>query len=344
MLKLGKKLVIVFTLSLFMLVLFCPNIFAADYTIKAAIGHTPDSPWVKGMYQFEEYLEELSDGRMSVEIFHSGTLGTTREITEMAKSGAIQIAVPGSAQLSTYTNVINLTVLPYIFKSNELMFEALDGPIGEFINKELEKNNLLNLGWFHNGFRSVTNNKRPIMNPEDMKGLKIRVLPSDTVIAYFKALGAVPIHVDWNELYQAMKMGVVEAQENPPFFVYNGRMYEVNQYYSFTEHMNEPGIVVMNKEYFDNLPEDIQLLITTAARKATLWERKDMTETNEKMLEKIKEAGVKVNDIPEENMQKFRQIAYEEVYPNIIEKEMCGPKTKELINLTLWYQEIDMQF
>ena len=335
----AKVKISILTAALLFVSLGTTQLFAADYTIRVALAHAPSSSWVKAMQFFEKELEQLSGGRIDVKVHHSATLGTTREQCEMVRLNTLEVAVPGSAQLQTYTAEIGLTVLPYIFKTEEAMFELLDGKLGQEINSKLAESNFINIGWFRNGFRSVTNNKRPIYKMEDLKGLKLRVLPSPNVMAFFKAVGVSPIHIDWAELFEAMRKGVVDGQENPPFFVWQGKVYEVNQYYSFTNHMNEPGIAVMSKKFYEGLPADLRKMVDTVARKAELWQREKMLADNAECLQLVKEKGMKVNDIPESEMKKFREVAYNQVFPTVIKEKMCGPRTKELIDMILAAQK-----
>jgi tripartite ATP-independent transporter DctP family solute receptor len=313
--------------------------FAAEYKLRIACSHKPVSPWVQAAQYFEKELEALSGGRIDVSVHHSATLGNTREVCEMVRNNTLEAAIPGAAQLSTYTPEIGVTVLAYIFKTDASMFGVLDGPIGDYIDAKLAQANFHNLGWYKNGFRSVTNDKRPIQKLEDLEGLKLRVLPSPSVIAFFKEVGVNPMHIDWAELFEAMKKGVVEGQENPPFFVWLGKVYEMNKYYSFTKHMNEPGILVLSKKWYDKLPEDLRLMVDVAAKKAEMWERAKMTESNAESLEKLKKAGMQINDIPESELDRFRKVTYEKVYPTVIKNKDLGPNTKELIDLVIWAQQ-----
>ena len=314
-------------------------IYAADYKLRIAVSHKPVSPWVQAAQYFEKELEALTGGRIDVTVHHSATLGNTREVCEMVRNNTLEAAIPGSAQLSTYTPEIGVTVLAYIFKNDASMFGVLDGPVGDYIDSKLAEANFHNLGWYKNGFRSVTNDKRPIKKLEDLNGLKLRVLPSPSVIAFFKEVGVNPMHIDWAELFEAMKKGVVEGQENPPFFVWLGKVYEMNKYYSFTKHMNEPGILVLSKKYYDKLPEDLRLMVDVAAKKAEIWQRAKMTESNADSLERLKKAGMQINEIPEAELDRFRKVTYEKVFPTVIKNKDLGPKTKELIDMTIWAQE-----
>jgi len=313
--------------------------FAAEYKLRIACSHKPVSPWVQAAQYFEKELEALSGGRIDVSVHHSATLGNTREVCEMVRNNTLEAAIPGAAQLSTYTPEIGVTVLAYIFKTDASMFGVLDGPVGDYIESKLAQANFHNLGWYKNGFRSVTNDKRPIQKLEDLAGLKLRVLPSPSVIAFFKEVGVNPMHIDWAELFEAMKKGVVEGQENPPFFVWLGKVYEMNKYYSFTKHMNEPGILVLSKKYYDKLPEDLRLMVDVAAKKAEMWQRAKMTEANADCLERLKAAGMQINDIPESELDRFRKVTYEKVFPTVIKNKDLGPNTKELIDMVIWAQQ-----
>jgi tripartite ATP-independent transporter DctP family solute receptor len=325
--------------ALLLVSLGATQLFAADYTIRVGLAHAPSSSWVQGMQYFGKELGQMSGGRIDVKVHHSATLGTFRETSEMVRMNTLEVTVPGAAQLQTYTPEIGLTVLPYIFKTEEGMFKLLDGILGKEINSKLAESNFINIGWYRNGFRSVTNNKRPIYKLEDLKGLKLRVLPSPNVMTFFKAVGVSPVHIDWAELFEAMRKGVVDGQENPPFFVYSGKVYEVNPYYSFTNHMNEPGIAVMSKKYYEGLPADIRKMIDTAAKKAEMWQREKMLADNNACLNLLKEKGMKINDVPESELQRMREVAYKEVFPTVIKEKMCGPRTKELIDLILSAQK-----
>ncbi len=338
----ARKLSVVVAVCLAALILTsfsAPFAEAADYKLRIACSHKPVSPWVQAAQYFEKELEALTGGRIDVSVHHSATLGNTREVCEMVRNNTLEAAIPGSAQLSTYTPEIGVTVLAYIFKTDESMFNVLDGPIGDHIEAKLAEANFHNLGWYKNGFRSVTNDKRPIQKLSELEGLKLRVLPSPSVMAFFKEVGVNPMHIDWAELFEAMKKGVVEGQENPPFFVWLGKVYEMNKYYSFTKHMNEPGILVLSKKYYDKLPPDLRLAVDVAAEKAERWQRAKMTEANEECLRKLKQEGMEVNEIPESELDQFRKVTYEKVYPKIIEDQDLGPMTKELIDMVMWAQQ-----
>jgi len=328
----------VFLASVFTLaaVAGAPDSSQAAYTLRVGIGHNPRSSWVKAMMRFQEEVEVQSGGQIKVNVYHSGQLGSTQQTLEMVYLDAIEIAVPGAAQVEAYVPEAGVIVLPYIWKTEQQMFAALDCRPGEIIEAQFGKMNFHSLGWFANGFRCVTNSRKPIESIEDMKGLKVRVIPSPAVMEYFKAVGAAPVHIDWVELYEALKMGVVDAQENPPFFVYLGRMHEVQKYYSLTRHMNEPGVIIMNRKFYDKLEPRLQEILDTAGRNAARWQHTEMQKDNDEMLEQLKASGsIEINELSETAIESFQKIAREKAYPVIIEKQLCGPQTRELIEMIL---------
>lgn len=311
-----------------------------SYNLCIALAHNSRSSWVKACDRFEKEIEKKSNGQLAVEIYHSGQLGSTRQVLELVYLDAIEAAVTGTAQVEAYAKEMGVIVLPFIWHDEPSMFAALDGKLGEVLENELNQHNFHALAWFANGFRCVTNSRGPVQSVEDMAGLKIRVIPSPAVMTFFEAIDAFPVHIDWVELYEALKMGVVDAQENPPFFVYLGRLYEVQKYYSLTEHMNEPGVIILNKRFYDQLPKDLQLLLDETAQKAAQWQRAEMHKDNKEMLELIKASGkTQVNTISDETRAAFRRIAQERAYPQIIRRNLCGPHTEELIRLAQSFKE-----
>lgn len=322
-------------------VLFClawvfiltTSLFAAEYTIRLANPVAPDHSWGRASEVFKGYLEDLTKGRIAVEVHHAGALGKVRETMEMVKMGTLEAALGGVAHIQRHVPELGILVLPFLWKDLDTMFEVLDGPLGRHIEERLDAAGYHNLGFWDNGFRHVTNNRKPIMAVPDLKGLKIRTLPTPVHIAFFKALGAAPTPMDWTELFEALRTGVVDAQENPPAMVYTARFPEVQKYYSLTGHVNEPGALEMSKIFYGKLPKDLQLAVDAAARKATVWQRVENDKDNQKFLSKLTEAGMEINTIPEAGMAEFREIALK-VYPDAVKG--FGKMGKELTDLFVW--------
>lgn len=332
-----KRTITAVTLSLVCLLFFGGTIVsAAEHTLKFANPVPQDHSWGRGADKFAQIVNEITGGRVKVETYHAGSIGAIREVLEMAKVGTVDIVLAGTGHVTGYVPEIGITVLPYLWKDTETMFQALDGPFGAFIDERLSPAGYEVAGWWDNGFRHVSNNKRPINAVTDFKGLKIRTLPAKVHVDFFRKLGASPTPMGWTELYQGLQQGVVDAQENPPAMVYNGKLHEVQKYYSLTAHVNEPGIVLFSKVSLNRLPKDLQVAVKIAAQKATLWQRQESARDNEAVIEKLKAEGLVINEVPEQLKDELRNIAHS-VYPDAVKG--FGPNAKEIVDAVIYFNK-----
>ncbi|NIS78978.1 MAG: DctP family TRAP transporter solute-binding subunit [Anaerolineales bacterium] len=309
---------------------------APKYSLKFANPISKDHSWGRAAEEFKRLVAEATNGQVEIQVFHSGSLGKIREALEMTKVGTVDFVLSGSGHVTGHVPELGITVLPYLWKDEETMFQALDGPFGQYLNEKLSAKGFEVVGWWDNGFRHVSNNAKPIMKPADIKGLKIRCLPAKVHVAFFKALGAAPTPMGWTELFQALQQGVVDGQENPPAMVYFGKLYEVQKYYSLTSHVNEPGNVLMSKVTLEKLPKDLQVAVKVAAQKATIWQRAENKRDNEEFLKKLDDAGLKTNKVPAETIAEFRKVA-QSVYPEAIKG--FGPEGEELVNIMVFFNK-----
>ncbi len=309
---------------------------APKYILKFANPVPKDHSWGRAAEKFKNMVDEATNGQVEVRVFHAGALGKIREALEMAKAGTVDFVLSGTGHVTGYVPELGITVLPYLWRDTKTMFEALDGPIGQYLGERLSAKGFVVVGWWDNGFRHVSNNARPIIKVEDMKGLKIRCLPAKVHVAFFKALGASPTPMGWTELYQALQQGVVDAQENPPAMVYLGKLHEVQKYYSLTSHVNEPGNVLMSKVTLQKLPKDLQLAIKVAAQKASIWQRAANAADNEAVMKKLVAAGMKINEVPPATIAEFRKIA-QGIYPQVVKS--FGPMGKEIVDLVVFFNK-----
>lgn len=320
----------------FFVVAFALTASAAEYTLKFANPVSKDHSWGRAADEFARLVSEATNGRVEVQVHHSGALGKIREVLEMAKVGTVDFVLSGTGHVTGHVPELGITVLPYLWKDTETMFAALDGPFGQYLGERLEEKGFVVVGWWDNGFRHVTNNRQPIMKAEDMKGLKIRCLPAKVHVAFFKALGASPTPMGWTELYQGLQQGVVDAQENPPAMVYLGKLHEVQEYYSLTSHVNEPGNVLMSRATLEKLPVELQVAVKVAAQKASLWQREVNAKDNQAVMKKLTDEGLKINEVPGETVAEFRKTA-QEVYPEVV--GTFGPKGKELVDIVVFFNK-----
>ncbi|MDY2987840.1 MAG: TRAP transporter substrate-binding protein [Peptoniphilus sp.] len=262
----------------------------------------------RALVDFKDSVEEKSKGAITVEIYPNGALGGDVQLTESVAMGTLDAALPSTSVLTTYSNEFGVLDMPYLFTSSQSAFDALDGEIGDYFNKKLEENGIINLGYSYNGPRSTTSNVKTIEKPEDLKGLKMRVMESPIFIDYYKTLGANPTPMSFTELYTGLQQGTVEAQENPPSLTFANKFYEVQKYSSIDEHVHNFLAFIMNKAKYDSLTPEQQQILMNAAKEYVSNQRKMELEDNEKAIKDLEQEGKLVTNIlSTEQKQKFKE-------------------------------------
>lgn len=241
----------------------------ADYVIK--FGHTATEgafTSIEGAFSsvFKGMIEAKTGGRVKVEIYPSGQLGGQRELAESTKLGTIEAAFVSDAVLSGFVPKVMIFSMPYLFTETFESYRLFNSAWGKELAQESIKTTglrILQAGGF--GFRSLTNNKRPIKNPNDAVGLKIRVMESPVPVAMVKGLGANPTPISVTELYTSLQQGVIDGQENPPIVLTAYKLYEVQKYMTLNRHQLGTALVVMNERFYQRLPKEYQAVIDEAA-------------------------------------------------------------------------------
>ncbi|MDW7660503.1 MAG: TRAP transporter substrate-binding protein [Bacillota bacterium] len=308
-----------------------PAVQASQVTIK--LGHivSEETATHRAAVLFKEYVEETSEGQIMVELYPNGQLGGDLQMTESVALGTLQIAVPSTAVLTAYDPVFGLLDLPFIFKDVYAGFDALDGELGAALDEKLESIGMMNLGYSYNGARSISNNVRPINEPDDLRGVKIRVMESPVFIDMFNTLGANPTPMSFGEVFTGLQQGTVDGQENAPALVYASKFYEVQDYYSLTGHVYSYLANVMNLDFFNGLTEDHQKIVLDGARQFLVeYEREDEIQDNIDTIDKLIAEGMNVNELSEEDTRKFMDalLPMHETY-----KQSFGQEWFDLINM-----------
>lgn len=257
--------------------------------------------------KFKEYVEKESNGEMKVELYPNGILGGDVQMTEAVADGTLTMALPSTSVLVMYSPQFGALDMPFMFTNVEKAFEGLNGgPIGEKLDSELEKVGIVNLGYNFNGMRSMTNNVRPINEPADLKGIKMRVMESPVFIDLFKYLGSNATPMSFSELFTALQQKTVDGQENPASLIYASKFQEVQKYMSETEHVYSFCTNLMNKDFYDGLTDEQKKIVNDGAKQFLVdWQIQQETNDNQKFIDKLKEAGMEINTITPENKQKF---------------------------------------
>lgn len=245
--------------------------------------------------KFKEEVEAQSNGDLKVQIFPNGQLGNDAQMIDGARSGIIDITLSGLTNFTGMVPEAGAFELPFMFADSAAAYKALDGAPGEEVMSKLPALGLKGLAFPENGFREITNNRGPIREPDDLKGLRMRVNNSITLNNMFELLGANPQQLPVAELYTALETGVVDAQDHPLGIVVSFNFNEVQKYLSITNHAYSALLMVMNQKRFDSLTPAQQQIVEKAAADATAMQREMNTEQTESMITTLEDEGMEVN-------------------------------------------------
>ena len=227
--------------------------------------HPADYPTVRAFRHFGDLIEQRSGGRLVLKLFPGGQLGAERDTLEITSFGGLDFNRVNLAPLNSIEPLTTIPSLPFLFESEGHMRRALDGAPGRQVLAALQKHDMIGLAFYDSGARSFYNTKRPIHAPDDMRGMKIRVQNSDLFVSMVRALGADATPMDLGEVYQGLVQGVVDGAENNWPSYQSGRHYEVAPYYSLTEHVMAPEVLLMSREGWDDLtPADREIVMQSA--------------------------------------------------------------------------------
>jgi tripartite ATP-independent transporter DctP family solute receptor len=266
--------------------------------IKLGVVTKPGSAQNIVAEKFKELIEQASNGDINVQIFHSKSIGNETEILQQIQMNTVQMGIITGGPFDTFDPIVRVINYPFLFKDNEQADKILDGPLGAKILKSLERAGFKGLCFSENGFRNLTNNKHPVKSPDDIKGLKIRVMASALHKAIWQALGANPTPMPW-PIYTELEQGVIDGQENPLWVMEVYKFYEIQKYMTLTRHVYSPHIDVASLKWWNTLDTNTQDLIQRTIYEAALFQRKDNRSKNADRLEFLKEKGMKIEAHPD---------------------------------------------
>jgi tripartite ATP-independent transporter DctP family solute receptor len=291
------------SLVLVALFLFTACQAAAGETIKLAVVTKPGSAQNIVADRFKELVEARSNGDITVKVFHSASLGNETEILQQIQMGTVQMGIITSGPFDTFDPIVRVIDYPFLFSSNQEADRILDGPLGTEILKELERSGFKGLCYSENGFRNLTNGKRPVTTPEDIAGLKIRVMSSALHNAIWQALGANPTPMPW-PIYTELEQGVIDGQENPLWVMEVYKFYEIQKHMTLTRHVYSPHIDVACLSWWMGLAPGVQETIQAAIREAALFQRADNREKDAGRLALLRDKGMAIVENPD--LEAFR--------------------------------------
>jgi tripartite ATP-independent transporter DctP family solute receptor len=269
----------------------------AKLVLKASDVHPEGYPTVAAVEEMGKELDKATNGRLTVQMYASMQLGGEKEAIEQAQVGAIALARVSVGTLGPVVSDLNVFNLPFLFRDTDQMRKVIDGAIGQELLDKVSNNpnaNLIGLCWMDAGARNMYDTKKPIKDIDDLKGLKVRVMGNPMFVDMMNALGGNGVAMGYDQVFTALQTGVVDgAENNPPSFVFDNH-YQVAKYYTLTEHLIVPEMLVFSKPTWNKLSADDQALVHKLAREAQMNERKLWDEYEAKAIAKMKEAGIQI--------------------------------------------------
>ena len=257
-----------------------------------------DTPKGKASEFFAKKAAELTKGKVKVEVFANSTLYKDKEEMEALQLGAVQMLAPSLSKFGPLgVKEFELFDLPYLFDDYKDLHLVTEGPVGKALFQKLETKGLVGLAYWDNGFKVMSANK-PLKNPEDYKGLKMRIQSSNVLDAQMRSVGSIPQKMAFSEVYQALQTGVVDGTENPPSNLYTQKMHEVQKHVSVTNHGYLGYAVITNKKFWDGLPADVRGQLEQAMKEATKYANDIAKDDNDKALEEVRKSGKSQVHVP----------------------------------------------
>ena len=278
-----------------------------DRVIK--FGHLvqPGHPIALGAEKFIELVAAKSGGKMKVREYGGSVLGSEAQQVGALQGGVQEMFAPATTSVASLVKEMSLIDTPFSFSSAAQVDALLQGPFGQAVAQKLQDKGLVGLDYWETGFRNITNSRKPVVTPEDVKGLKIRVMGNPLFLESFSALGTNPVPMAFGELYGALEARALDAQENPYSIVLTSKFYEVQKYMSVTNHVYTANPLLVSKKFWDRLSADEQKILRESAREAGAYHRALSREVAAKDRQALIAKGMQVNDVSKEAIAKMRE-------------------------------------
>ena len=291
-----NKSLSVFIITLFFVGLSLSGCEQAQKTRVIKLAHALDRTHSvhKGMQFMADKIEEKSNGQLKVQIYPSQQLGSERECLELLQIGSLDMTKVSAAVMESFSENFKIFGIPYLFRDKAHQYQVLDSEIGKELLKEGEQYWMRGLCYYASGSRSFYTKEKPIKKPNDVEGLKIRVMSSPTSINMVRTLGGAATPISFGELYTALQQGVVDGAENNPPSFYLSRHYEVCKYYTLDEHTSIPDILLVSTTLWNKLSDQEKQWIQEAADSSAAYQRQVWAEAEEEAMQTVQEAGVEI--------------------------------------------------
>ncbi len=302
---------------LVLIVLVAAAAVAQAQVVQMKLGHfaAESHPGNLASKMFAEAVEKRTDGKIKIAIYPNNALGSPPEVLEQNILGAVDMSLPTQGQLGKYSKKFNCVMLPFAFSNYEQADKVLDGKFIPWAVPDLDQAGLVFLSNWEWGFRNLTNAKRPVNLPADVKGLKVRTPPELPTQAAMEALGAVVATINFNELQMALKQGVVDGQENPVAVIFANKLNESQKYLAMTGHNYNTMVHVISKKVWDKLTPEQQKIVKEESKRAGDWMRKAVREAEADQIKQLQALGMEVTYPDKAKFKAMMQPAYDRMKP-----------------------------
>jgi len=301
------KMTLLRTLLLGMAMLAAGTASAQQKTLKFANQNAAGHPVIQGMERFKALVEERTQGRIRVNIFPGGQLGSDQANVSAMQAGTLEMAAMNSGIYASIVPDFVVYDFPFMFADGREADTVVDGAFGRKLHAMLEEKGLVGLAYYELGFRHMTNGRRPINKVADIQGLKLRVIPNAINVDWVKALGANPTPLPWPEVYAALEQRAVDGQENPIPTINGARFYEVQKHLALTGHQYNPQSVVISRKVWETIAEPDRAVLRQAASESAVFQRAKARELEASLLDNLKKNGMQVTQLPPAEMQLLRE-------------------------------------
>ena len=291
-----KKMKKSFVLAMLCMFAFSGAALAAT-SLKLSLTLPDDNPTPRALKYMGDVAREKSKGTLDVQVFGNSTLGTATESMEMMQLGTLEMGLISAGPVSQFSVEWEIFSLPYVFRNTEHMYAALNGDFGKAMEEAVNQHGVVFLGWVDSGNRNVITAKRAINTPEDLKGLKIRVMDSKLMVDSLNAMGAIATPMGQAEVYSAIQQGVIDGWENNPVTLLTLKLYEVSPYFSWTRHFMTPDALLISESVFKGLSPENQAILKEAAKIACDKQRADWSDYIQTTVAELEKYNCKFNEV-----------------------------------------------
>ena len=285
---------------------WCGLAMAQDKTIKFANQNSAGHPIAQGMEKFKELVESKSGGKIKVNLFLGGALGSDQANVSALQGGTLEMVSMNSGILASQVKDFSVFDFPFMFADGKEADAVVDGPFGKKMHAKLLDKGIVGLGYYELGFRHMTNGRRPITKVADIEGLKLRVIPNPINVDWVKALGANPTPLPFPELYAALEQKAVDGQENPVATINSAKFYEVQKYLTLTSHQYNPQSVMISKKFWDGLSAAERKIVEEAVAESAKFQRQQSRAQVASITDNLKKNGMQVAELPAAEMVLLR--------------------------------------